>query len=60
MKKIFLFCKNFVIQRKYIYIQSKYIVFKNFYFLPGVFYIKNICLLNQNAFNKIFLFNDFR
>ena len=24
IKKIFLLCKNFVIQRKYIYIQSKY------------------------------------
>ena len=24
-KKIFLLCKDFVIQRKYIYIQSKYI-----------------------------------
>ena len=24
IKKIFFFCKNFVIQRKYIYIQSKY------------------------------------
>ena len=29
MKKIFLLSKNFVIQRKYIYVQSKYTAYRN-------------------------------
>ena len=39
-----LLSKNFVVQRKYIYIQSKHIFIHS----------------KINAFNEIFLFNDFR
>ena len=60
MKKIFLLCKNFVIERKYIYIQSKYL-FKNFLYPSGVFLYKKFMFNHSkiNAFNEFLLCNDF-
>ena len=57
-KNIFV-SKNFVIQRKYIYIQSKYI--KKMLFNWIFFHINNISLFSEkkNVFNEIFLFNEF-
>ena len=50
MKKIFLLCKNFVIERKYIY------CLKIFYIHPGFFYIKNICLIIQKLMRSMNFF----
>ena len=63
-QKIFLFCKNFVIQRKYIYLYliKIYLSLKNDFIQTDFFpYKKHIFIqLKQNVFNEIFLFNEYR
>ena len=50
--KKYLFCKNFVIQRKYL---------RSFYIQTGFFSYENIYYsIKKNVLNEIFLFNDFR
>ena len=51
------FCKNFGIQRKYIFIQSKYTVFKKLLFSNRFFFRvkKHVSIqLKKNVFNEIF------
>ena len=53
-QKIFLSCKNFVIQRNCIYIQSKFL------YLTGFFFVSKLYLysIKKNVFNEIFLLSD--
>ena len=66
MKKRFLFNNYFVIQKKYICVLYKYNCIQSFFSsirfnLPGI--MQNYIFIQwekKNAFNEIFLFNDFR
>ena len=60
-KKYFYYVKILSFKENIFIFNQNIFVFKNFYFHPDFFYLKNIFIQSKiNAFNEIFLFNDFR